>query len=65
MAKQTIEQYPSGIRVACQVFAISETCYRYQPKLSDENAEIADWLVRLAQPEGLGLWSMPTLPAQR
>jgi putative transposase len=28
-------------------FGISETCYRYQPKLSDENAEIADWLVRL------------------
>ena len=27
--------------------SISETCYRYQPRLSDENAEIADWLVRL------------------
>jgi len=28
-------------------FFISETCYRYERKLSDENAEIADWLVRL------------------
>jgi len=26
---------------------ISETCYRYQPRLSNENAEIADWLVTL------------------
>lgn len=27
--------------------SVSETCYRYRPILSDENAEIADWLVRL------------------
>jgi putative transposase len=26
---------------------VSETCYRYQPKLSDDNALIADWLLRL------------------
>lgn len=36
-----------SIRRACQLFSISETCYRYQPKLSDENAMIADWLLRL------------------
>jgi putative transposase len=37
---------------------ISETCYRYQPKLSDENAELADWLIRLThnqQDRGFGL----------
>ncbi len=28
-------------------FQISETCYRYSPVLSDENAESADWLERL------------------
>jgi putative transposase len=33
----------------CRAFAISETCYRCQPKLSDENAEIAHWLLRLTQ----------------
>ncbi len=27
---------------------ISECCYRYERKLSDENAEIADWLEKLA-----------------
>lgn len=36
-----------SIRRACRVFSISETCYRYQPKLSDDNALIADWLLRL------------------
>ena len=35
-----------GIRLACQAFGIS-TCYRYQTKLSSENSEIADWLIRL------------------
>ena len=29
------------------MFSISETCYRYQTKLSHENTEIADWLIRL------------------
>ena len=33
--------------MACRTFQISETCYRYERKLSDGNAEIADWLVRL------------------
>ena len=26
---------------------VSENCYRYEAKLSDENAEVADWLLRL------------------
>jgi putative transposase len=47
MAKQAVTQRGVSIRVACQAFSISETCYHYHPKLSDENAEIADWLIRL------------------
>lgn len=38
-----------SIRVACWLFSISETCYRYQLKLNNENATIADWLLRLTQ----------------
>ena len=38
-----------SIRQACVSFAISETCYRYVARLSDENAVIADWLERLTQ----------------
>jgi putative transposase len=33
--------------MSCEVFTISETCYRYNRKLSTENEEIADWLLRL------------------
>ena len=35
------------MRAACAAFGISERCYRYQAKLSTENEEIADWLIRL------------------
>lgn len=42
-----VEHGLTTIRHACSLVAVSETCYRYQRRLSDENAEIADWLVRL------------------
>jgi putative transposase len=41
------------------MFSISETCYRHQTKLSDENAEMADWLIRLTHNQknwGFGLY---------
>lgn len=47
MARWAVETRGASIRQACADFTISETCYRYQPRLSDENAVIADWLVRL------------------
>jgi len=47
MAKHGCVTYGTSIRLVCQVFSISETCYRYEARLSDENAEIADWLLRL------------------
>ena len=58
MAKQAVENKGMSIRLACATFVISETCYRYEPKLSDENAEIADWLIRLTHNQrnwGFGL----------
>ena len=36
-----------SVRLACSAVGISETCYRYQSRLSSENAEVADWLIRL------------------
>ena len=47
-----------SIRLACQALGISQTCYRYQPKLAEDNAEIADWLIRLTHNQrnwGFGL----------
>jgi len=58
MAQQAVADWRLSIRAACAAFSISETCYRYQLKLSDENAEIADWLVRLTHNQkdwGFGL----------
>lgn len=47
MAKRIVEQRGISIRLACICLSISESCYRYEAKLSDENALIADWLMRL------------------
>lgn len=47
MAKKAVSHHGVSIALACRTFQISETCFRYEPKLSDENAEIAEWLVRL------------------
>lgn len=58
MARRAVEARGVSIRLACQAFDISETCYRYQAKLSDENAEVADWLLRLTHNQrnwGFGL----------
>lgn len=58
MAKHAASAKGLSVRLACRAFGISETCYRYTPKLSDENAEIADWLVRLTHSQrnwGFGL----------
>ena len=47
MAKRAVSEFGVSIRQACRAFRISETCYRYTPKLSGDNALIADWLLRL------------------
>ncbi|BFM19612.1 hypothetical protein R50076_06610 [Gilvimarinus japonicus] len=49
MAQRAIERHGISIRVACATHSISESCYRYQPKLGGENALIADWLLRLTE----------------
>lgn len=58
MAHQAVQQFGLSVRSACAGFSISETCYRYQPKLDAENTKIADKLVQLTQDErnwGFGL----------
>lgn len=47
MARSAVDSGRTNIRHACLTFDLSQTCYRYQPKRSDENAVIADWLERL------------------
>ncbi|ONM42332.1 transposase, partial [Halopseudomonas pachastrellae] len=47
MAQHAVASGKVSIKLACVSFGISTTCYRYQPRLSEENAEIADHLIRL------------------
>ena len=47
MVEYSIIKHKITIKLACSAFNISETCYRYNTKLSSENEIIADWLLRL------------------
>jgi putative transposase len=58
MATWAVKSKGRSIRRACELFTVSQTCYRYEPKLSRENERIADWLVRLTHNQrnwGFGL----------
>ncbi|WP_416222820.1 IS3 family transposase [Yersinia sp. SCPM-O-B-9106 (C-191)] len=58
MAQDAVRSRNVSIRFACQLFVVSESCYRYQPELNEENAVIADWLLRITDSQrnwGFGL----------
>ena len=58
VAQNAVKCRGVSIRLACSAVGVSETCYRYRPKLNSENAEIADWLIRLTHNQrnwGFGL----------
>ena len=47
MAETPLERRGLSNALACRAFGISETCYRYSPKLKDENEVIAGLLTGL------------------
>jgi putative transposase len=47
MAINAVKRHGISIRLACECMSVSESCYHYQPKLSSENAVVADWLLRI------------------
>lgn len=49
MAQKAVSKHGVSIRLACECMGISETCYRYAPRLSGENEEIAHWLLSLTE----------------
>lgn len=49
MAITTVATKGIPIRLACQLFTVSETCYRYDAKRDTENEAVADWLLRLTE----------------
>lgn len=58
MATKAVTHFAISVRQACNLFKVSEGCYRYQPVLADENLLIADWLLRITDSQrnwGFGL----------
>ena len=58
MAATAVARRRVCIALACRTFGVSATCFRYSPKLRDENEEIADLLVGLTNAKktwGFGL----------
>lgn len=47
MAQDAVRSRNVSISFACHLFVVSESCYRYQPQLNEENEVIADWLLRI------------------
>ena len=47
MAKRAVAERSISIRLACQLYQISQTCYRYEAQLNAENEQIANWLLKL------------------
>jgi putative transposase len=47
MARQMVTERGISVRLACQIFTVSETCHRYEAKRNAENEQIANWLLRL------------------
>jgi hypothetical protein len=47
LAEKAVARHGVSIALACPIFGMSETCYRYSPLLSDKNEEIANLLVGL------------------
>ena len=47
MAQKAVREKAIPIRLACAIFSVSETCYRYEAKNNVQNELIANWLIRL------------------
>jgi putative transposase len=58
LAEKAVAKRGVSIALACRTFGVSETCYRYSPKLDAENEQIADLLLGLTRSKktwGFGL----------
>ncbi len=47
MAERAVRDRGVSIRLACEIFRVSQSCYRYAPRGRAENDEVAQWLLRL------------------
>ena len=49
MAENAIQSRGVTIALACRAFGVSQTCYRYSPKLKPESERIEDLLIGLTK----------------
>lgn len=47
MAQRAVQDRGVSIRMACEAFGVSQTCYRYVAKTDAKNEEIANWVLRV------------------
>jgi len=47
MTERAVKERALSIRLACGMFRINQSCYRYVSKTNVENEQIEQWLVRL------------------
>lgn len=47
LARKAVQEKSISIRLSCETFGISSSCYHYVARHSEENDRIADWLIRL------------------
>jgi putative transposase len=48
MAQSVVDTRQISVRRSCQIFSVSQTCYRYAAKSRDENKAVADSLIALS-----------------
>ena len=64
IARRVVTERGISVRLACQNFMVSDTCYRYEAKKSAENERVADWLLRLTDNHrDWGFGTLLSLPA--
>jgi hypothetical protein len=52
MAREAVECRDISIRLACEALFISQNCYRYEPKLSDERETRTPSICRISPTSG-------------
>jgi putative transposase len=58
MAERAVKERGVSIRLACEMFRVSQSCYKYESKTNAGNEQISQWLMRLTdnhRTRGFGL----------
>ena len=65
MAENAVQSRGVTIALACRAFGVSQTCYRYSPKLKPESERIEDLLIGLTKAHRKGASACVFASSQR